>query len=373
MTMEYLSPPTEEFLASKGRVTTLGMFIIDQYALRDQDGNETMTEEESIGGGGVFAMISSRMFLPPSRCGLIVDKGDDFPSRFTVILKGYGREMIWYRKRKGKTTRALNIYSGGKIGQGHQSFKYLSPQLNLLPHDLILPASPFSTPNLPEYIHVVCNTARAKLIVEEMRDIRENGIEGIARGWNAKLIWEPMPSSCVPPELDNIISLSRSFTVISPNLLELQSILGITPTSSSTMKDAEEAVQKFHLLLSQGKTDRLEVNVPAIIVRCGELGSYTFSDHWKGWVPAYYGEADQDKVVDPTGGGNSFLGGLLAGLLISQGDMKIASIYAATAASFTIEQRGLPILTVNEHGERWNDVDVWERLRELADRVDKMN
>ncbi|OCF71347.1 hypothetical protein I204_07974 [Kwoniella mangroviensis CBS 8886] len=313
------------------------------------------------------------MFLPPSQCGLIVDRGDDFPSKFTNILKGYDKEMIWFRPRKGKTTRALNIYSGGKIGQGHQSFKYLSPQLNLLPHDFILPPSPFATPNLPEYIHVVCNTARAKLIVDEMRDIRENGIDGIGRGWNGKLIWEPMPSSCVPSELDNILSLSRSFTVISPNLLELQSILGIPPTKSSIMEHAEEAVQKFHQLLSQGMTDRSEFNVPAIIVRCGELGSYTFSDGWKGWVPAYYGEADQDKVVDPTGGGNSFLGGLLAGLLISQGDMKIASIYAATAASFTIEQRGLPTLTVHEDGERWNDEDVWKRLRELAVRVDKMN
>jgi sugar/nucleoside kinase (ribokinase family) len=37
----------------------------------------------------------------------------------------------------------------------------------------------------------------------------------------------------------------------------------------------------------------------------------------------YFTERDQGKVEDPTGGGNGFLGGLCAGLLISGGDMRI--------------------------------------------------
>lgn len=49
--------------------------------------------------------------------------------------------------------------------------------------------------------------------------------------------------------------------------------------------------------------------------------------------------------------------------------MRLASYFAATAASFAIEQKGLPRLTRSNTGkEIWNDDDPWERLREVARR-----
>jgi hypothetical protein len=47
---------------------------------------------------------------------MIVDKGDDFPPRFTAALENLGKETMYFRPRHGNTTRALNIYSGSKIG-----------------------------------------------------------------------------------------------------------------------------------------------------------------------------------------------------------------------------------------------------------------
>ena len=61
-------------------------------------------------------MVAARMFLPASRCAMIVDEGEDFPDRFKKKLLAFGQEMIWFRKRSGKTTRALNIYTGPSIG-----------------------------------------------------------------------------------------------------------------------------------------------------------------------------------------------------------------------------------------------------------------
>ena len=62
------------------------------------------------------AMIAARQFLPPSHCGLIVDRGDDFPPEFSSELEGFGKEMVYFRQRDGKTSRALNTYSGKRIG-----------------------------------------------------------------------------------------------------------------------------------------------------------------------------------------------------------------------------------------------------------------
>lgn len=62
-------------------------------------------------------MIAARQFLPPTHCSLLIDKGDDFPERFVHDLKSLGNEMVWFRHREGMTTRALNIYSGRRIGQ----------------------------------------------------------------------------------------------------------------------------------------------------------------------------------------------------------------------------------------------------------------
>lgn len=61
-------------------------------------------------------MIAARIFLPASRCSLIVDEGTDFPDKFRDELSTFGKEMIWLRKREQRTTRALNIYSGSIIG-----------------------------------------------------------------------------------------------------------------------------------------------------------------------------------------------------------------------------------------------------------------
>lgn len=47
----------------------------------------------------------------------------------------------------------------------------------------------------------------------------------------------------------------------------------------------------------------------------------------------------------------------------------IASLYAATAASFAIEQKGLPRLTIENGHERWNEDDPLRRLQELRQRI----
>ncbi|KAL2153360.1 hypothetical protein VTH82DRAFT_4515 [Thermothelomyces myriococcoides] len=92
------------------------------------------------------------------------------------------------------------------------------------------------------------------------------------------------------------------------------------------------------------------------------------------WIPAYYGDGytkgdARDKVVDPTGGGNTFLGALSVALARGK-SIEEACVWGHVAASFAIEQVGFPVLSVDEQGrETWNGVRVEDRLREFQERL----
>ncbi|KAI0099928.1 Ribokinase-like protein [Nemania sp. FL0031] len=75
------------------------------------------------------------------------------------------------------------------------------------------------------------------------------------------------------------------------------------------------------------------------------------------------------KVVDPTGGGNTFLGGLAVALARGKG-VEEAAAWGSVAASFAIEQIGMPILGHDHEGhETWNGVRVDERFEEFKTRL----
>ncbi|KXX83480.1 Protein MAK32 [Madurella mycetomatis] len=98
------------------------------------------------------------------------------------------------------------------------------------------------------------------------------------------------------------------------------------------------------------------------------------------WVRAYYdgsdgigkgeeGDGGGGKVVDPTGGGNTFLGALAVALARGK-SIEEACAWGNVAASFAIEQVGFPVLAVDAEGrETWNGVRVEERLREFQERL----
>jgi sugar/nucleoside kinase (ribokinase family) len=105
-------------------------------------------------------------------------------------------------------------------------------------------------------------------------------------------------------------------------LLELQYILGRPVQPEPAVEaETEAAASDLHRQLKEMATS-LGKTSPAIIVRAGKYGSYTISDGWTGWTPAFWQERDQSKVVDPTGGGNAFLGGFAAGMILSGDDIR---------------------------------------------------
>lgn len=110
-----------------------------------------------------------------------------------------------------------------------------------------------------------------------------------------------------------------------------------------------------------------------MIIRSGSMGAYIACRSQPGvWIDAYW--RTEQRVVDVTGAGNSFLGGLAAGLALTNGDVFEAAFYATVSSSYTIEQFGLPQITrpsSDVRSEEWNGDSPWVRLQELKARFAK--
>ncbi|GAA5978112.1 hypothetical protein JCM5350_007399 [Sporobolomyces pararoseus] len=332
-------------------VASLGLFILDTFEWRTaapSSETESTTllkrDEGVIGGGGTYAIIGSRIWLPPKRVGILVDRGKDWSSEVQAKLDEFGKEMWVYRDKEGETTKALNLYTGE-----HRDFRYLTPRTRLEPQDL--PSEFHSS----KYLHFVCSPTRALVIHSQLSSAI----------WRPSLVYEPIPDRCIPEELPALREILPHIEIFSPNHEEAASFYGISP--AQVLERGKEGIEEIakRFLKEEGAKD-------LVIIRSGAWGAFTVR---KGkeengfWTEAYYPYDDteaQKRVKDVTGAGNSFLGGLMGGLVLHPDDVQTAVECAAVAASFIIEQFGLPsVETVNGKEELWNGASPKERLEKL--------
>lgn len=105
-----------------------------------------------------------------------------------------------------------------------------------------------------------------------------------------------------------------------------------------------------------------------VVIKKGEHGALMFENNKKFFAPAY----PLDKVVDPTGAGDTFAGGFI-GLLASKNstgweEKKQAIVAGAVLASFTCEEFGtkkLAELTKNDWQERVKNLQDMSRVEPL--------
>lgn len=325
---------------------TLGLFIIDEFSFADENGTPTgRVVAPEIGGGGTYAAVGARIWLPSNQIGMVVDRGTDFPSSIQEKLDGYGPEMWIFRDQDHGTTRALNSYRGE-----HRSFEYLTPRIRITPNDI---QSTWAA--CPRTLHFICSPTRAAAIISEVHQVE---------GWKPLMIYEPIPDRCIPAELPALREVLPFVYVLSPNAEEALSLLGyaLPPTKVSIERAAAE-------FLSFGVG---ESGQGVVIIRSGPLGCFALTRaHGGRWIEAYWSTEDSEKIVDVTGAGNSFLGGLAAGLYFTS-DIYEASLYATVSASFTIEQGGLPAITSKKGDVQeylWNGELPQLRLENLRARM----
>ncbi|KAK6537456.1 hypothetical protein TWF694_011642 [Orbilia ellipsospora] len=325
---------------------TLGMFIIDQIHFPASG----RVVDDIIGGAGTFGIVGARLFSPPPQLsktlGWIVDAGNDFPEEIRRELERWETNLIVRETPERKTTRGWNSYGPGDF----RSFKYLTPKLRLVPADFA------NTPLInSSSFHLICSPARCDEIVTSLSSLRTSPRDPI-------LIWEPVPDLCTPAELSACLATLKRISVVSPNAAELGAFYGLTESEAEVKQVVEDNAERwFQAGIGFSKTG-------PVIVRAGKDGCYIRYKEGKKWIPAYFDEKSAEKVVDPTGGGNCFIGGLAVGL-VRTSDVVLAAAYATVAASFAIEQIGMPVLSYQDGVEMWNGVEVQKRLSEYLERI----
>ncbi|KAI8941714.1 hypothetical protein NX059_002921 [Plenodomus lindquistii] len=336
---------------------TLGMFIIDDIEFAPPK----PPVKDIVGGGGSYSALGARIFSPSPQSktvGWVVDCGSDFPPELRQVIAHWDSGVVLRETPDRPTTRGWNSYGEHE----YRAFRYLTPKLRIDHHALV------GTPLIwARSFHLICSPLRCIDLIQNILALRQQ--ESNAQSHQRPLfIWEPVPDLCIPEEAENCLKALKFVDVVSPNHGELGGFFG---------KDTNAKESVDFRLVERLCSQWMESGIGpggngGSVVRCGKDGCLVTRKGLQTWLPAYHQSAE--RVVDPTGGGNGFLGGLAVGL-VRGGErpgienLEEASIWGSVSASFAIEQVGMPVLSYTPDGETWNGVRVDDRLSEFKDRV----
>lgn len=265
--------------------------------------------------------------------------------------------------------------------------------------------------------HLICSPIRCQELIADIT-ARRKAIAATQDSYCRPIfVWEPVPDLCKPDELLNCTNTLPLVDVCSPNHTELAGFMGDTGVDPDTGEVSISSVERA----CEQLLGSMPLQSYALVIRAGDKGCYIaknggrkrtggnrktksgrkaqvhgglqhdtdmealFVDlHRDGdgniareefeidtglecWVPAYH--QDSSCVVDPTGGGNAFLGGLSVALARGE-KLEDAAVWGSVAGSFAIEQVGMPHLAAREDcHETWNGQSVRQRLTEFQQRL----
>ena len=329
----------------------------------------------------------------------------------TALINSWDTSVLLRSTPDRLTTRGWNGYVDASE---RRAFKYTTEKKRLTAGDLTGPLLQ------ARVIHLICSPLRCREIVTELLERRKAEVADRENYVKPIIIWEPVPDRCVPDELLNCTNCLPLVDICSPNHAELAGFMagdGLDPETGEISTTAVERsceqllasmpLQSYTLVVRAGekgcyigrnggrkrRTGVAKKRKKALVAAHGGLQPDTDMEALfagllqdddgsvareeievdpgvETWIPAYHSsDGGENKVVDPTGGGNTFLGGLGAALARGK-SIEEACAWGAVAASFAIEQVGVPVLGRDSQGnETWNGVQVQERLEEFRRRL----
>jgi len=295
----------------------------------------------------------------PERLGCYILAGSDFPDSVEQAIMSWGIAVTIIKDPSRLSTRGLLKYLGesfkgqleasryctpGKLTLAalERTFEYTTPPLQPTPGDLS-----GSTLLQSNAFHFLASPELMATFATDLAVLR------VSAGVTSQplIVWEPAPYSCIQASQSVHLQTAKFVDIYSPNHLEFLQTFG--------SRDGDELPAEF----DRAKIEELVLRVlesgvgrdgeGAAVIRCGEHGCMVAARSYSiRWFPAFHSEAS--RVSDATGAGNAFLGGFVV-TLGTTSDLTEAAIAGSVAASFVIEQVGLPRRTTSRQGtDMWN-------------------
>ena len=271
--------------------------------------------EDALGGSATFFSYAASFFTKPRLVGVV---GDDFPAEHRQLLSARNIDTTGLVTQTGKTFRWK-----GRYHQDMNTRDTIAVHLNVLnTFDPVLPET------FRDSSHV--------FLANSSPVLQKKVLEQIHR---PQLVMADTMDLWIETQQDELMSL----------LPELDGLL---------LNDGEaRLLSEDDNLVRAGQAIR-QMGPKFVIIKKGEHGAVLFSEDGVFAIPAY----PTANVIDPTGAGDSFAGGLMGYLDSDQtpppGRLRRAMVYGSVLASLTVEGFGLDRLT-------------WTKRSEIEERVDQ--
>jgi len=270
-------------------------------------------KKDMLGGSAAHFAMSARLFTDVHMVAVV---GRDFPSKHLTFLKAKGIDLSSLTIAKGKTFRWSGEYKKGDLNTALT----LGTELGVL--ESYVPTLKNHQQHLP---NIFLANFDPDLQIQLLKHVKS-------------------------PRLIGLDSMNLWITHKQKSLRRLMKLVHLFVANDS---EAKALTGENNLIMA---ARRLRAMGPRmIVIKKGEHGVLFYSDQLMFSFPAY----PVDKVVDPTGAGDTFAGGLM-GFLSRNGklddkNLRRALLYATTVASFNVQGFGMArtaSLTMREVDER---------------------
>lgn len=253
-----------------------------------------------LGGCATYIGLAASQF--DTQCGLVSVIGDDFEDTHLDLLKGVGLDLAGVVSIPGEKT----FFWSGKYHNDLNSRTTLETQLNVLTK-----FKPVVPDHFKDASIVLLGNLDPNLQLEVLDQM------------------EAKPSLVVMDTMNFWIESYRD---------KLDEVIGRVDVISINDEEARQITETHSLVEAAQK---LHVMGPSyVIIKKGEHGALLFHDQKIFCAPAL----PLEEVFDPTGAGDSFIGGFVGHLSqsarISFEEMKAATIMGSAMASFTVQKFG---------------------------------
>jgi sugar/nucleoside kinase (ribokinase family) len=295
------------------------LLVVGSVAL-DSIETPTARRDNVLGGSAVHFSYAASFFTPVRLVGVV---GEDWPAEHTKLLQD-----------KGIDTSGLQVVAGGK------TFRWTGKyQPNMNDRDTLeLHLNVFGdfNPVLPE-------------------SFRRSSFVFLANGSPTlqMKVLDQLPGAqlTVADTMDLWITTQRDDLM---QLLKRIDGLVLNDSEAKLLTDDENLVRAGHAVRAMGPK--------FVVIKKGEHGAMFFSEHETYVLPAY----PTERVVDPTGAGDSFAGGMM-GYLAEQGKfdpvtLKTAMAYGVLVASFNVEDFSLDRLKGIARGDLNVRMEEYRRM-----------